>query len=143
MLFRRPSVRYGRTPEPETPYQKAAQAWDERIGAARIQARNWRLIAFGNLFLAAGLAGGLIWQAARGTVTPWVVEVDKLGQAQAVSPAIADYRPTDPQIAWGVRGHGRAARRLSFWQRASVPRRCPELGRPSPPSRKALSSERS
>ncbi len=33
MQFRRPSVRYGRTPEPETPYQKAAQAWDERIGA--------------------------------------------------------------------------------------------------------------
>lgn len=24
--FRRPSVRYGRTPEPETPYQPAAQA---------------------------------------------------------------------------------------------------------------------
>ena len=42
MLFRRPSVRYGRTPEPETPYQKATQAWDERIGAARVQARNWR-----------------------------------------------------------------------------------------------------
>lgn len=100
MLFRRPSVRYGRTPEPETPFQKAAQVWDERIGAARIQARNWRLIAFGNLFLAAGLACGLIWQAARGTVTPWVVEIDKLGQAQAVGPAIADYQPTDPQIAW-------------------------------------------
>src|SRR5260370_13336069 len=99
MVFRRASVRYGRTREPDTPYEKAAQAWDERIGAARVQARNWRLIAFGNLFLAAGLAGGLIWQAARGTVTPWVVEVDKLGQAQAVSPAIADYRPTDPQIA--------------------------------------------
>jgi hypothetical protein len=50
MLFRRASVRYGRTPEPETPYQKAAQVWDERIGSARVQARNWRLIAFGNLF---------------------------------------------------------------------------------------------
>src|SRR5260370_20612885 len=57
-------------------------------------------MAFGNLFLAAVLAGGLIWQAAWGTVTPWVVEVDKLGQAQAVSAAVADYRPTDPQIAW-------------------------------------------
>ena len=100
MLFRRPSVRYGRTPEPETPFQKAAQVWDERIGSARVQARNWRLIAFGNLFLAAGLACGLVWQAARGTVTPWVVEIDKLGQAQAVAPAIADYQPTDPQIAW-------------------------------------------
>ena len=34
-----------------------------------------------------GLAGGLIWQATRGTVVPWVVQVDKLGQAQAVAPA--------------------------------------------------------
>jgi type IV secretion system protein TrbF len=100
MLFRRPSVRYGRTPEPETPFQKAAQVWDERIGSARVQARNWRLIAFGNLALAAGLACGLVWQAARGTVTPWVVEIDKLGQAQTVAPALADYQPTDPQIAW-------------------------------------------
>jgi type IV secretion system protein VirB5 len=61
LMFRRASVRYGRTPEPETPFQKAAQVWDERIGSARVQARNWRLLAFGNLFLAAGLAGGLIW----------------------------------------------------------------------------------
>src|SRR6266496_2490184 len=98
-LFRRPSVRYGQTPSPETPYQRAAQVWDERIGSARVQARNWRLIAFGNLFLAAGMAFGLMWQAARGTVTPWVVEVDKLGQTQAVAPAIGDYRPNDPQIA--------------------------------------------
>ena len=100
MLFRRPSVRYGRTPEPETPYQKAAQAWDERIGSARVQAKNWRLIAFGNLALATGLAGGLVWQAARGTVVPWIVQVDKLGEAQAVAPAVADYRPSDPEIAW-------------------------------------------
>ena len=50
--------------------------------------------------LSGGLAAGLVWQSARGTVTPWVVQVDKLGQAQAVAPAVADYRPTDPQIAW-------------------------------------------
>jgi type IV secretory pathway TrbF-like protein len=98
-MFRRPSVRYGRTPEPETPYQKAAQVWDERIGSARVQARNWRLMAFGLLILSAGLAGGLVWQSARGTVTPWVVQVDRLGQVQAVAPADAGYRPTDPQIA--------------------------------------------
>src|SRR3546814_8614619 len=30
-MFRRPSTRYGKTPEPETPYQRAAQAWDDRI----------------------------------------------------------------------------------------------------------------
>ena len=33
MKFKRPLQRYGRTPEPETPYQKAAQLWDERIGS--------------------------------------------------------------------------------------------------------------
>ena len=38
-MFKRPSVHYGRTPEPVTPYQKAAQIWDERIGSARVQAR--------------------------------------------------------------------------------------------------------
>jgi len=99
-MFRRPTVRYGRTPAPETPYQRAGQVWDERIGSARVQARNWRLACFGTLALSFGLAGGLVWQSARGTVTPWVVQVDKLGQAQAIAPAVADYRPTDPQIAW-------------------------------------------
>src|SRR5579859_3460891 len=99
-MFRRPSVRYGATPEPETPYQRAGQAWDERIGSARVQARNWRLAFFGMLGLTGALTAGLVWQAARGTITPWVVEVDKLGQALAIAPASAEYRPTDPQIAW-------------------------------------------
>ena len=99
-LFKRPAAHYGKTPEPETPYQKAAQVWDERIGSARVQARNWRTMAFGSLVLSAGFAAALVWQSVQGTVVPWVVQVDKLGQAQAVAPAAADYRPTDPQIAW-------------------------------------------
>jgi len=99
-MFRRSTTRYGTTPEPVTPYQKAAQIWDERIGSARIQARNWRLMAFGSLFLSAGLGAGLVWQSARGTITPWVVQVDRLGQAQVVAPATAGYMPADPQIAW-------------------------------------------
>lgn len=99
-VFQRSSVRYGRTPEPETPYQRAAQAWDERIGSARVQARNWRLMAFGSLILSGGLAFGLLWQATHGTVTPWVVEVDKIGEARAVAPADAGYTPSDPQVAW-------------------------------------------
>ncbi|WP_166143237.1 conjugal transfer protein TrbF [Methylosinus sp. RM1] len=99
-MFRRASVRYGRTPEPETPYQRAAQVWDERIGSARVQAQNWRLMAFGSLLLSCGLAAGLVWQSTHGTVVPWVVEIDRLGEARAVAPATADYTPSDPQIAW-------------------------------------------
>lgn len=99
-MFRRPSIRYGQSPEPVTPYQRAAQVWDDRIGSARVAAKNWRLAFFGCLALSGGLSAGLVWQSARGTITPWVVEVDKLGAAQAVAPANADYRPTDPQIAF-------------------------------------------
>ena len=99
-MFKRPSIRYGKTPQPETPYQRAAQVWDERIGSARVQARSWRYACFGALGLSAVLAGALVWQNARGTIVPWVVEVDKLGEARSVAPAEADFTPSDPQIAF-------------------------------------------
>ena len=99
-MFKRSAVHYGRAPEPVTPYQRAAQVWDDRIGSARVQARNWRLMAFGCLALAAGFAGALVWQSAQGTVTPWVVEVDRLGEARSVAPANVAYQPSDPQITF-------------------------------------------
>ena len=100
MTFKRAVQRYGRTPEPTTPYQRAGQAWDERIGSARVQARNWRMMAFGGLGLCSALSGGLLWQSMQSRVVPYVVEVDRLGEARAVAPAATGYRPTDPQIAW-------------------------------------------
>ncbi|MBY8823190.1 conjugal transfer protein TrbF [Sphingomonas colocasiae] len=102
MKFRRAVQRYGRTPEPETPFQRAGQLWDERIGSARVQARNWRLMAFGSLLLSGGLSGAITWQSLQSRIVPYVVEVDMLGEARAVGPADIAYRPTDPQIAWAL-----------------------------------------
>ncbi|MGE0289410.1 MAG: conjugal transfer protein TrbF [Bradyrhizobium sp.] len=99
-MFKRSAVHYGRTPQPVTPYQKAAQVWDDRIGSARVQARNWRLMAFGCLFLSAGFAAALVWQSAQGSITPWIVEVDRLGEARAVTKASSTHKTTDPQIAF-------------------------------------------
>ena len=99
-MFKRATQAYGDTPQPVTPYQKAAQVWDERIGSARVQAKNWRLMAFGCLALSFGLAGGLVWQSEQSRVTPYVVEVDKLGGVEAVGPAIRPYQPTDAEIAY-------------------------------------------
>lgn len=101
-MFKRPQNTYGDTPQAETPYQRARQVWDERIGAARVQAMNWRLMAFACLGLAGFLAGGLIWQSAQGRITPYVVEVDKFGSVQAIAPAATPYNPTDAQIAAAV-----------------------------------------
>ncbi len=100
MLFKRAVQRYGRTPEPETPYQRAGQLWDERIGSARVQARSWRYMTFGSLILSAGMAASLAWQSSQSRVTPYVVEVDRLGEPRAIDPAVKNYEPTEPQIAW-------------------------------------------
>jgi len=100
MLFKRAVQRYGQSPIPETPFQRAGQLWDERIGSARVQARNWRLMAFGCLGLSTALSGGLLWQSLQSRVVPYVVEVDRLGEPRAVAPADAGLLPTDAQFAW-------------------------------------------
>jgi type IV secretion system protein VirB5 len=100
MRFRRATQRFGKTSEAVTPYQRAAQIWDDRIGSARVQARNWRIMALGGLIMSAGLSAGLVWQSMQSRVVPYVVEVDRLGEPRALAPAPDAYLPTDPQIAW-------------------------------------------
>jgi type IV secretion system protein VirB5 len=107
-------VRYAESPQPATPYQSAAQVWDERIGSARVQAKNWRLMAFGCLMLALLMAGGLVWRSAQSIVTPYVVEVDEAGQIRAVGEAATQYRPTDAQIAHHLAGFVTRVRGLSI-----------------------------
>ncbi|WP_342722641.1 MULTISPECIES: conjugal transfer protein TrbF [unclassified Bradyrhizobium] len=97
--FQRVSVRYGETPEPVTPYQKAGQVWDERLGSARVQASNWRLAALGITAVSGVLGLALLTVIARSGVVPYVVEVDRLGEVRAVGPAMEAYQPSDAQIA--------------------------------------------
>ena len=99
MRFKRPQVRYSDTPQPATPYQAAAQVWDQRMGSSLAQAKNWRLMAFGCLSLALLMAGGLVWRSAQSLVTPYVVEVDSAGQVRAVGEAASPYQPNDAQMA--------------------------------------------
>ena len=114
MRFKRPQVRYADTPQPATPYQSAAQVWDERIGSARVQAKNWRLMAFGCLSLALLMAGGLVWRSAQSIVTPYVVEVDQAGQVRTVGEAATPYRPNDAQIAYHLAQFVTLVRSLSI-----------------------------
>ena len=100
MSFKRPTLRYGDTPDPVTPYQKAAQVWDERLGAARVQAHNWRLMALGSLVLSLLLAALLLWLGRSASTVPYIVEVDPRGGARAVGPAAESYKPNDAQIAF-------------------------------------------
>ena len=100
MIFKRSTDKYGATDAPVTPYQRAAQVWDDRMGAARVQAKNWRLAALVSLGLSFVLTVGLLWLSTRSTVTPYVVEIHDTGAVRAVGPADGVYTPDDAQIAY-------------------------------------------
>ncbi len=114
MRWKRARVRYSETPSPQTPYQKAAQVWDERLGSARVQAANWRLMAFGTLGLSVIMAGALAWRSGQSLVTPYVVEVDRSGQVRAVGEALTPYQPSDAQMAYHLAEFIQRVRSLSI-----------------------------
>jgi type IV secretion system protein TrbF len=81
----------------ETPYLSARREWNERYGDYIARARSWRWAAFSALAVSLVLAIGVVWQGAQSKVVPYVVEVDKLGDAVAI--ARADRAaPTDVRV---------------------------------------------
>ena len=82
-----------------TPYQRARQVWDERMGLSLAHARNWRRIAFANLALAAFLGAGWWAQSRQAVVRPFVVEVSEWGETQKITALDGRYEPTSAQIS--------------------------------------------
>lgn len=90
-----PPVSFKPEGAPLTPYQKAQEEWDNRIGAARAQAKNWRIMALSLAGICAILSGGLIYQSSKSRVVPYVVQVNGEGLVQAAGPAMqAKYTPS-------------------------------------------------
>jgi type IV secretory pathway TrbF-like protein len=91
------------TASPEgTPYQRAGQVWDDRMGLSIAHARNWRRIALANLGLAAFLGAGWWFQADRAIVRPFVVEVAEWGQTQKITALDGRYEPTQAQTGYAL-----------------------------------------
>lgn len=88
--------------EPITPYQRAQQEWDMRIGAARVQAKNWRLCAFFSLLLTAILAGIVILVLAKHKDKIYVAEVTQEGRVVNVAPLSVRYQPNEAQKEYFV-----------------------------------------
>lgn len=96
-----PTPSYKPLEEPVNPYLRAREEWDNRIGTARVQAFNWRLIALMSLGLCIILTFGLIYQSSKSSVTPYVVQVDRNGTAQAIGPAKeGTYIPREKEIKY-------------------------------------------
>lgn len=95
--FFRPKRALSASPE-ATPYQRAGQVWDDRMGLSLAHARNWRRMAFANLAIAAFLGAGWWMQAQQAVVKPFVVEVSQWGQTQRITAIGGRYEPTEAQV---------------------------------------------
>ncbi len=107
--------RRGRTSVPDsTPYQRAGQVWDDRMGLSLAHARNWRRMALANLVMAGFLGAGWWVQADRAVVLPFVVEVSDWGETQRITAIGGRYEPNDAQVGHALAGWIRDVRSKSI-----------------------------
>jgi type IV secretion system protein VirB5 len=97
--FERTTPRFGGTGA-ETPYQRARQAWDERIGSARVQAASWRIAFFAVALLAALLGAAVVLLVQQSRVVPYIVEINSQGGVVGVAPAERQYEPNEAQLRY-------------------------------------------
>src|ERR1700757_5119156 len=79
------------------PYLNGRQEWNERYGEYIKQAQSWRLMALISGAVSVAAVLGAVWIGAQSKFIPYIVEVDKLGEAVAVAPA-QQAQPEDPRI---------------------------------------------
>lgn len=111
MPFRSPAKSFAAAP-PDTPYRRAQQEWDARMGSAVLSARSWRWIAFASLGLAAALGVSLTTVALQRRTFVHVVEVTPQGQVMNVRAADAEWRPAETQVAYHLGRFVRLVRSL-------------------------------
>ena len=103
MTYPKNNSSYGKVSEQApNPYARAVAAWDERIGSARVQALNWRYIAFASMGLAILSTAGAVTLAIKKQVAAYVIEVDKVGMPGRITLMSDAYKPEPSQIGYFV-----------------------------------------
>src|ERR1700683_4755815 len=105
MSFPNMTTSYGKnggSGDSHNPYARAAAAWDDRIGSARVQARNWRYIAFASMALALISTSGAVVLGIKKQVATYIVEVDKAGMPGRITLASEPYTPDAGQVGYFV-----------------------------------------
>ena len=109
--FRSPARSYAAAPA-DTPYKRAQQEWDARMGSAVLSARSWRSIAFGALGMLGVSVVSLVVVALQQRTFVHVVEVSPEGQVMNVRAADGRWTATEAQKAYHLGQFVRLVRSL-------------------------------
>ena len=100
----------------DTPYRRARQEWDARMGSAVVAAHHWRLASFSSLGLVLVAIGGMIYLGAKPKAVPHIIQIDAIGAPAYLGPvgrAASQYVPTDATIKYHLRRFLEDTRTLS------------------------------
>ena len=67
------------------PYLDGRREWNERYGSYIKQVQTWKVIAFLSMLTTLASVAGLTYIGSQNKLVPYIVEVDKLGNAQATN----------------------------------------------------------
>jgi type IV secretory pathway TrbF-like protein len=99
-MFARRRLETGTSIPQDTPYQRAAQVWDDRIGSAHAHARNWRLMAFVMAGLSCIFAAGFVYEKLQTHIAAYYIPVSEIGKPGKVVLATNGYTPTNAAITY-------------------------------------------
>ncbi|MBL0011112.1 MAG: hypothetical protein IPP22_09200 [Nitrosomonas sp.] len=92
-----------RAGESENPYLSARRTWNDHMRSVRSSRNMWQMLAILCLMIALAGVGGMIYIGSQSKFIPYVVQVNKLGEAIAVSRAdvatVADQRVVHASLA--------------------------------------------
>ena len=96
--FRREPLEEPESESSDNPYLNARRSWNDHVGGVISARQTWQVIGILCLLIAVAAVGGLVHVARQSKFVPYIVEVDKLGQAVAVKPAQSGDEPADPRV---------------------------------------------
>ncbi|PLY11740.1 MAG: conjugal transfer protein TrbF [Sedimenticola sp.] len=83
--------------ENENPYLSARRTWNDHVGSQVASRRMWQVVAILSLMIVLAAVGGNIHIGSQSRFIPYVIEIDKLGQAVAAGPVSAA-SPIDKRV---------------------------------------------
>jgi len=92
-----PSRNGGAVKQSANPYVDARRQWNSQIDRAFGNQHVWQLVAIASLLVALVAVSGVVYIGSQSKYVPYVIEVDKLGDAVAVGPAQLAGR-ADPRV---------------------------------------------
>ena len=73
--------------ENDNPYLAARRTWNDHTMGVKASRQTWQMLGILAMLISLGAVGGIIYVGSQSKYVPYVVQVDKLGQAVAAGPA--------------------------------------------------------